>query len=710
MSDTKQNLTAELIQGSQELDKELKDFQKINQRAHFIALCAAIEGARMKSRLPTFSIVANQIAAQSAINSKLSDDLDSLLQRIREGVLETVSVRNYELSNDLIDKLDRNLFERNCDVQAWITFEEIVLALLEPNDVNLNTAQSILSKLVSTYCVYADSLLMDTTGKVILAAKRTDLVGRDMSRNAWFAPTLAGTVTVTDVYFANYLDSVTINYCAPVSGPDGSVVGVLANYFDWKFALEMISSAGYSESTKANIINKTADVIASQQEGQILKDNFFWLRSGEQAAASGCGFGLEYARNGESLAVGFCHTKGYNAYRGKGWSAVISEYIGNIDLPIRTNVVEKRNEAPSGIRSKEIESEKSGSKLVSTMREVDSLVQSINTNTREVKFLAVNAAIQAGLAGQEGEGFSIISNEVASFSKSCLNFVESVNRTTSLMRKAVEDSSYVRLVDAANDTMSKIDRNLFERYCDIQAWSAFSKCIQMLESGKKSDAEGLELFAKIHKIYEVYHDIYVVDITGTVVCTAVNHNLIGINYAQKDWFKAASNGQIFVSDIYNSEITKHPTVTFSAPILNANNQCIGVIASKFNCQFVTDILGAALIDSNSSVYLLNHNGQIISCRAIDGNDTFLSNFSGFSKIKNLHASGTGHAEDDSQKGKPPMSMGFAYSKPYNTYSGQKWVTIVQKPSRHGDGLSQASPEEKFIELMRRSSSKQKKTA
>ncbi|MBF0298053.1 MAG: hypothetical protein HQK51_04995, partial [Oligoflexia bacterium] len=45
--------------------------------------------------------------------------------------LRSTAARYYELSEDLIDKLDRNLFGRNCDVQAWAIFEANIKCLRE---------------------------------------------------------------------------------------------------------------------------------------------------------------------------------------------------------------------------------------------------------------------------------------------------------------------------------------------------------------------------------------------------------------------------------------------------------------------------------------------------------------------------------------------------------------------------------------------------
>ena len=61
----------------------------------------------MSGKLSTFSIVAGEIAAQALKNYDLSEKLERSIHHIKELAVESHSVRNMELADDLIDKLDR---------------------------------------------------------------------------------------------------------------------------------------------------------------------------------------------------------------------------------------------------------------------------------------------------------------------------------------------------------------------------------------------------------------------------------------------------------------------------------------------------------------------------------------------------------------------------------------------------------------------------
>ena len=558
-------------------------------------------------------------------------------------------------------------------------------------------ASKQLNQLVKIYCVYLDSFLIDQTGKVIAAANGADQVGSSVVGSEWFNSTIKGSLTVTDAYFCDRLKTNTIYYCSPVLDDEGKVVGVLANAFNWTFALEMLKDGEFGEMTKAYIVNKDASIIAAASYSKIMKDSLIWLRAGELVIEGACGHSVERSRNGESLGIGFSHTKGYNAYKGKGWSAIVAESLGDLDVRVSSSITDNRELcklSQTGEPISEIESERSGKVLLSTMKEIDDLVYEINTNNREVKLLAVNASIQAGIAGADGEGFSIIANEIAGLAKKSLNFVEKVNNTTLNLREAVNTSSFVRLVDAARDAMTKIDRNLFERYCDVQAFSTFSKFCESVASLKTADAECLMLLNKMHKIYEVYHDIYLVNSKGSLIGSAIDHGIIGHDFSHQEWFSSAMSGNIYVSDIYVSETLKLPVVTFSAPIYG-DGKILGVLCTRFNCNFLNDILKATLIDSTTEIYLMNLEGKVIGSRVAD--DILKKNFSSLGILQSFDSGKSAHVEESDQNNQL-FSLGYMFSKGYNTYRGQRWVVIARRPNARANIVQNISPAERFKQI------------
>jgi hypothetical protein len=709
MSDNKEktNKEASLIHASYSFEKSLSVYRDINQKARFIALCSSIEAARMRSKQGTFAIVSKQIDEQAGRNEQLSERLESLVNKIKFHSLEASAARNLEQSMDLIDKIDRNLFERNCDVQAWVTFDAIQNAALasqalgvpsmdDPTKVkkaaeeSSEVASNILNLLVKTYCVYADSFLLNENGEVIAAANHREYIGKKWNELDWFKEAKKGAVHVTELHFNEAIRTHSVNYCSPVKDSNGEIIGVLCNVFNWEFALEIIVSANFNSNTAAVIIDNNSRSIGSTKNRNILEDRFDWLRAGELAANRYCGYSLEYERNGEPVAVGFARTAGYNAYPGKGWSALVIERLGNYEVSCHANTTKSRaanQAAPSSVSAddKVIASERIGDSLQSVMKEIDQLVHEINANNRQVKLLAVNASIQAGLAGADGEGFSIIANEVSGLTRKSLNFVKQVNDTTAELRYAVNHAISARLEDAAKDTMSKIDRNLFERYCDIQAWSAFSKFSELLKDGDTHMNDAVSLLKNIHRIYEVYHDIYIIKPSGKVVAAAVNHSLVNHDFSNAEWFRGALNGTVQTTDLHISDTLRLPSITFASAIYDSHGTVIGIIASEFNWNFVNDIIRAAIVDSTTDTYLLNHQHEVIGSRSDE--DVLQRSFLKSEEIRTTMVGEFGITEESDSVKDKVYSIGFSRSRPYNTYKGQKWTVITRRAIESHDATN-----------------------
>ena len=66
-----------------------------------------------------------------------------------------------------IDLIDRNLYERSCDVRWWATDAAVVAATQDPNPAALAHASQRLGQILDSYTVYFDLVLADLDGTVI---------------------------------------------------------------------------------------------------------------------------------------------------------------------------------------------------------------------------------------------------------------------------------------------------------------------------------------------------------------------------------------------------------------------------------------------------------------------------------------------------------------------------------------------------------------
>ncbi len=178
----------------------------------------------------------------------------------------------------------------------------------------------------------------------------------------------------------------------------------------------------------------------------------------------------------------------------------------------------------------------------------------------------------------------------------------------------LEESSGLRLAFAADEAGEIIDRNLFERYGDAQAFAANPKAYGSAE-------DQTEIIDFLMATYGVYDLMLIVDLDGVV--TSVNtidgagdsidtSDLRGADVSDTDWFQAVSGGlpagTTHYSDAEHSELVTSVydddryTLPFSAPIHGPDGDVVGVWHNEASFDRVA---GEAM---HSTMHELEHGG------------------------------------------------------------------------------------------------------
>ena len=97
------------------------------------------------------------------------------------------------LALNIIEIIDRNLYERSCDVRWWATDSAVVNAAEDPGNDNCAYASSRLDVILKAYTVYLDIWVVDANGKVLANGKPEKyptVKGSNVSAAAWFQDAL----------------------------------------------------------------------------------------------------------------------------------------------------------------------------------------------------------------------------------------------------------------------------------------------------------------------------------------------------------------------------------------------------------------------------------------------------------------------------------------------------------------------------------------
>jgi hypothetical protein len=319
-------------------NKKVSEIQFINTSARLLALNAQIEATRVGEAGAGFAVVAKEVKGISqqidGVATELAnelkprlDDLDRLGQQLVATVRGT---RLADLALNLIEIIDRNLYERSCDVRWWATDSAVVAACSDQTPDTLAFASQRLGIILDSYTVYLDLVVCDLNGKVLAHGRQEQfpgLRGTSMAGQAWFRDGLAtedGTMfAVADVYAAPELGSrMVATYATAIrerGETKGRPIGVLGIMFDWstqaQTVVDGVRLAPEERSrTRALIVDAHHRVLAASDRQGVLHEILPFRSDGGA---------MGHYMEADGTVVGFALTPGYETYRGLGWYGVL---------------------------------------------------------------------------------------------------------------------------------------------------------------------------------------------------------------------------------------------------------------------------------------------------------------------------------------------------------------------------------------------------
>ncbi len=307
-----------------------------------------------------------------------------------QGMEDRVGKRFQVTAQNMADKIDRNLFERYGDVQAF-GYNDVVARLTHWGDPSENNAiTQAMNKYVAAYGIYYLTLLVDTKGQVIAVNSRdgagspidtAGLYEKNYSHAPWFKALASNSFTtempftakgndlstgtfiedlhvdpdVTQAYPGD--DGLTLGFSAPVY-QDGEVIGYWSNRTKFSLVEEIfqqtyqsLKTAGYP-GAELTLLDGTGRILVdydpltqgSEEMTHDLQNVIMKLNLVEQgvSAAQDAMVGKTGFHNSFHTlkqvwqASGFSHFKGALGYPGMNWSVLVQVPVDQANVEART--------------------------------------------------------------------------------------------------------------------------------------------------------------------------------------------------------------------------------------------------------------------------------------------------------------------------------------------------------------------------------------
>ena len=256
-----------------------------------------------------------------------------------------------------------------------------------------------------------------------------------------------------------------------------------------------------------------------------------------------------------------------------------------------------------------------------------------------MKMLAINAKIEASRAGEHGRGFAVVAHEVGSVGAAVDTIAKELeahlNGRIGDLQAAVEAMAVraqgERLVDLSLNAIELIDRNLYERTCDVRWWATDASMVDCAFDPSAARAVvASEQLGVILRAYTVYLDLWLCRLDGIVIANGRpdRFNVRGHNVAHEEWFRRAR--ELASGDDYSAgDVTEQPMLdgaqvaTYCALVCEggrAQGHPLGVMVVHFDWEPQAQAIMAGIRVSPEERERTRVSLVILHCRVIAASD------------------------------------------------------------------------------------------
>lgn len=417
-------------------------------------------------------------------------------------------------SKDIMDKIDRMLFERSSDVQAFSISESARSGdptRLIPFMNDMVAAFTPTYELMVATDKHGKVIAVNTVGKDGRALDSARLLGKDMSTAPWFVEAIqgkpsTGAAWVSDTAWNDELSAVlgkkkVISFTAPIRrSSGGEILGVWTNRVSWEAVENILKNSKSSMEEEAqgaaflSLIGKDGGLLFSTERE--LSDNLKKYRKDELPAASASLIrksSLILPHFQGSVFESLTPSRGFSTFAGLGWVMMVQ--MPSADPMHRFNL---------GVTAVSLVLVMVAFLLASMtitrmVRGLQGVIFSLSHESRELK----QASSQLTMASQE------LASSATQQSASLQETASSVEEISSMVSRSAENASRsLKMANTSHETASRGKKVIGDLVGAIEQISGSNgSLLAHIEVSNKRFAEIISVISEIGEKTKVINDI-----------------------------------------------------------------------------------------------------------------------------------------------------------------------------------------------------------
>ncbi len=246
-------------------------------------------------------------------------------------------------AKSVIEKIDRNFYERFGDVQAFAYNRLAVRTAV--SDTTKQDAQDFINTMVSYYVLYDLMMITDIQGNVVAVntidktgktINTSSLLGKNFSNEEWFRSCVSGTGPEGGAYYSDFMiNSISsyingnngwgMTFSAPIKDNNGTTVGVWYNFANWTEVTQGIRNE--TQLALAKNLPGSFLLVTNTVNEVIDADDPILVTSKNMVSENEFLINQAFTLNGKKISkddyvIGKVTGKGAYIYKGKDWNVL----------------------------------------------------------------------------------------------------------------------------------------------------------------------------------------------------------------------------------------------------------------------------------------------------------------------------------------------------------------------------------------------------